>query len=288
MAYQLRSIRNLAGRATSTKQRAGRRYLRVREAIYFLSILLPTVGACLNLFTVGLLRRQYRGLVYNIWALLRSQYFTRRLIAPVALTSLVPAAEVDMRLCMQEWVMGNVSIYELLVLVELLRVHRPLACFEIGTFDGRTTLNMAANTPEETVIYTLDLPREQMNDTAFPLDLLDLNVVDKEISGARYRGRVWERKIRQLYGDSATFDYTPYEGKIDFIFIDGSHTYDYVVSDSLNAINLLRNGKGIILWHDYITWPTVQKAINFLHSTDRRFANTRFIEGTEFACLICE
>src|SRR5712691_2855619 len=146
MAYQLRSIRSIARRATS------RIYLRGREAIHFLSILLPTVGACLNLFTVGLLRKQSRGFVYNIWALLRSHYFTRRLIPPVALTSLVPAAEVDMRLCKQEWVMGNVSIYELLVLVELLQVHRPLACFEIGTFDGRTTLNMAANAPEETVI----------------------------------------------------------------------------------------------------------------------------------------
>jgi hypothetical protein len=51
-------------------------------------------------------------------------------------------------------------------------------------------------------------------------------------------------------------------------------------------MQLLRDGKGIILWHDYTTWPGVRKAINELHATDPRFADVRFIEQTSFAYLI--
>ena len=75
---------------------------------------------------------------------------------------------------------------------------------------------------------------------------------------------------------------------IDFVFIDGAHTYDYVLNDSRKAIDLLRGGKGIILWHDYADWFYVRKAINYLRTTDPRFANIRSIPGTSFACLICE
>ncbi len=195
---------------------------------------------------------------------------------------------VSLHLCEQVYVWGNIDLNELLVLVELLQALQPAACFEIGTFDGRTTLNMAANTLQEAVIYTLDLPREQIDRTALPLHSSDLDWADKETSGARYRGTVWEHKIQQLCGDSATFDYAPYQDKIDFVFIDGSHAYEYVLSDSRNAIALLRGGKGIILWHDYTTWPSVRKAIDYLRTTDPRFANTRYIDRTSFACLICD
>jgi len=37
--------------------------------------------------------------------------------------------------------------------------------------------------------------------------------------------------------------------KINFIFIDGSHAYDYVIKDSLNSIAKIED-KGIIIWHD--------------------------------------
>ena len=147
---------------------------------------------------------------------------------------------------------------------------------------------MAANTADDAVIYTLDLPREQMDSTAFPLNPADLGVIEKERSGTRFLGTEWEHKIHQLYGDSAAFDYTPYLGKIDFVFVDGSHTYDYVLNDSRKAMTLLRNGKGTILWHDYPTTPSVRRAINHLQASDPSFANIRHIESTKFAYLICE
>ena len=243
--------------------------------------------ACLYLFTIGLFQKKCRALIYTMWMLVCPQLFKKRFVPSVAIASLVPDA-VTLRLYEQAMAPGNVSFEELFVLVELLQTFKPTTCFEIGTFDGRTTLNMAANTSDNAVIYTLDLPREQLDSTMFPLNPADLGVVKKETSGVRFHGTEWEHKIQQLYGDSATFDYTPYEGNIDFVFVDGSHTYDYALSDSLKAISLLRNGKGVILWHDYPVSPSVLKVINYLQATDPRFANIRYIKGTPFACLICK
>ena len=58
--------------------------------------------------------------------------------------------------------------------------------------------------------------------------------------------------------DRLTF--SPYAA--DFVFIDGSHTYDYVMNDSMAALALLPSGGGIIAWHDYGAWPGVTEALN--------------------------
>ena len=252
-----------------------------------LKFLLPTAGSCLYLFTVGLFRKRHRELIYSIWILIHTQLFTKKYVPEIQITDLVPNV-VSIRLYEQSKITANISFEELFVLVELLQISHPTACFEIGTFDGRTTLNMAANTPDDAIIYTLDLPREQVDHTKFSLDPFERFAVMKETSGVRYRGTTWERKIQQLYGDSATFDYTPYKGEIDFVFIDGSHTYEYVLSDSRNALTLLRSGKGTILWHDYPDTSTVLKAIHYLKVNDPRFAGIRHIAGTRFAYLTCE
>ncbi len=263
-----------------------------KQALYkkiwnILGFLIPTVGSCLYLFTIGIFRKRYRELIYSIWTLVHPQIFTKKYVPQVEITSLVPN-EVLLRLYEQAKITANINFEELFVLVELLQINQPTACFEIGTFDGRTTLNMAANTPDDAVIYTLDLPREQVENTKFSLDPFERFAIMKETSGTRYRGTKWERKIQQLYGDSATFDFTSYQGKIDFVFIDGSHTYEYVLSDSRNAITLLRDGKGAILWHDYPDTSSVLRAINYLQASDSRFAGIRHIVGTRFAYLICE
>jgi predicted O-methyltransferase YrrM len=52
-----------------------------------------------------------------------------------------------------------------------------------------------------------------------------------------------------LAQDSAAFDPKPYENSMDFIFIDGAHSYEYVLNDSEKAWAMLRPG-GIAAWHD--------------------------------------
>lgn len=75
----------------------------------------------------------------------------------------------------------------------------------------------------------------------------------------------------------------PYEA--DFVFVDGSHTYEYVMSDSEKALGLLPNDGGVVLWHDYGEWPGVTRALNELQAGDQRFAGLRHIEGTSLALL---
>jgi predicted O-methyltransferase YrrM len=176
---------------------------------------------------------------------------------------------------------GNVTLLELLVLARLVRERQPRTLFEIGTFDGRTTLALAMNAPGDAIVYTLDLP--QRTATALDIEHAERAFVDKPESGARFHGTEAARKIRQLYGDSATFDLTAYSA--EFIFVDGSHAYEYVLSDSVRALALLGGRAGTIVWHDYGEWMGVTRALNELATSDSRFSGLRSIAGTTLAIL---
>ena len=52
---------------------------------------------------------------------------------------------------------GNVSLLETVVINSFVKLFNPRKIFEIGTFDGRTTLNMTANSSSETKIFTFSL-----------------------------------------------------------------------------------------------------------------------------------
>ena len=176
---------------------------------------------------------------------------------------------------------GNMRISELAILCALAAgCEDGTHLFEIGTFDGRTTLNLALNSPPGCQVHTLDLPSEQ--DTAFAIEKAERRLVDKPQSGARYRNHrtvhpAAVAKIRQLFGDSATFDYTPYFGSCSLVFVDGSHAYDYAMADTRTAMSLVRPG-GVIVWHDYGVWPGVTKALEDLE--DREHHGFRHIRGT--------
>lgn len=180
---------------------------------------------------------------------------------------------------------GNVSLQELAVLASLVRLCGPRRIFEFGTFDGRSTVNMAVNARARAKVLTLDLPSDLASATALRLDADDLQYIVKEGSGARYRDSDVSDRVVQLYGDSATFDFAPYRGTVDMVFIDGSHSYDYVLSDSRNALELLRDGRGLVVWHDYGEWPGVTRALNDLRRNDPSFANLKRITETSLGYL---
>src|SRR5712692_10546131 len=184
---------------------------------------------------------------------------------------------------------GNVSAHELVIISSLVKLIDPAVLFEIGTFDGRTTLNLAAQSRDDARVYTLDLPRAHMDAAGLPLAVHDRKYVDKPISGIRFHGTDVEHKIMQFYGDSATFDYRPYVGKVDFVFVDGSHSYHYVLNDSWAALQMVRN-RGLIVWHDYVPsghqcWPGLVRALDELQATRPAFRGLKHIAGTALAVL---
>lgn len=132
------------------------------------------------------------------------------------------------------------------------KIMKPRVVFEIGTLQGYTALHFALNTPDDAKIFTLDLPKDTPQRRLLPTTFRDDKIIAGYLSSPSY---LFERspaasKITCLFGDSATFDFSNFHGKVDFFFIDGSHSYEYVRSDTQNALKCCRPG-GLIAWHDF-------------------------------------
>jgi predicted O-methyltransferase YrrM len=127
----------------------------------------------------------------------------------------------------------------------------PLRIFEIGTSVGTTALHFALNSPPDARIYTLDLPAESGGPTLRTTPMDEAHIRGRRtIARYQFDDRPEAAKIECLFGDSATFDFTPYEGRIDLFFVDGAHSYEYVRADTLSALRCCRPG-GIVAWHDF-------------------------------------
>ena len=134
-----------------------------------------------------------------------------------------------------KWELGSISDLETRFICTISMGTKAEKIFEIGTFLGRTTVNLAYNTVKNAKIYTLDLPQENCD------FLIGKHIKEhKEIAN----------KVIQLFGDSKKFDFSPYYNQIDLMFIDGAHSYANVLNDGLKAIKCVKSG-GFILWHDF-------------------------------------
>jgi len=142
--------------------------------------------------------------------------------------------------------------------------------FEFGTSHGRTTLQLALNSPEDARIYTLDLP-EGTYATFYGRAFPEEDILRKLPVGSLFRDHVESNKIEQLRADSAVAHFDSLRGKIDLIFVDGDHSYDNVKNDSEKAFSMLSQ-RGAILWHDYGSrWSDVARYIGELASEKRGF-----------------
>lgn len=134
---------------------------------------------------------------------------------------------------------------EAFVLSLMAAYKRPQRIFEIGTGSGQSTLLMARQAPEAR-IDTLDLgPAEP----ALGIQKDEPPLRDPETIGSAYRHTEHGSSITQHLGDSSSFDYRPFLGQMDLVFVDGAHTYEYVRSDSKTALSLIRPG-GVVVWDD--------------------------------------
>ncbi len=118
--------------------------------------------------------------------------------------------------------------------------------FEIGTWRGESASNVARFAKE---VFTLNLSAEE-------LKLLGHD--DKYINEQGHFSKN-NTKIKQLYGNSFHFNFSPYHKKFDLIFIDGDHRYDAVKNDTAKAFELLKNENSIIVWHDYGSSPELPR-----------------------------
>ena len=238
------------------------------------------------LFTVGFLTRRGRALIVVIcrhFGLKERREPTR--LPPINAGDLVTDPP-PVRLLEVEVRDGQVSLFELLILCQTVVTRKPLLLFEFGTFDGRTTLNLAANSPESARVVTIDLPAADEESTRLALGDGDRRYVQKPQIGDRFKDSPLKQKIEQVLGDTAAFEYGPYIGKVSWVFVDASHTCEYVLNDSRAAQRLLGKDGGLVFWHDYGVWDGVTRALNELKDSDPYFAGLAWITGTSLAVLV--
>jgi hypothetical protein len=142
---------------------------------------------------------------------------------------------------------GSMTITEISSLCHLVAARHPRKVLEIGSFRGLTTLNIAMNAMEAE-IHTLDLPPD-FDPAATQFEHHDSNIITAR-GFYYYAEREEAARIRQHYGDTATFDYTEIGPGVEFGLIDAAHSYAYVRNDTAKMLPLMADDS-LMLWHDY-------------------------------------
>lgn len=147
---------------------------------------------------------------------------------------------------------GGTTDFEAWILATLAK--RARVMFEFGTATGRTAYLWAANSPPDARVHTLTLSPEA-HDRYAPAAGDSRRAATRALDESaftrfRYTGTPESAKIEQYFADSKALDESPFAGRCDLVFVDGSHAYSYVESDSRKALAMLAPG-GICLWHDY-------------------------------------
>jgi predicted O-methyltransferase YrrM len=131
---------------------------------------------------------------------------------------------------------GHANAVDLLFVSAMARQRKARRLFEIGTYMGRTSYHLTYAS-EDAVVTTVNLPPE-----ADPRWGPYLQIY--------FRGRERAAQIRQVWADSTRMDTTPYRAQMDFVFVDGDHSYEAAKADTGKALEVLAPG-GMIVWHDY-------------------------------------
>ena len=158
----------------------------------------------------------------------------------------------------------NAPLLDVLILGRLARRHQPQALFEFGTFDGRTSLNLIANAAPSARLYTIDIQKHD----------------------CRFEQTTYNSQITILLGNSRAYDFSPYLGAMDLIFVDAGHDYTAVRHDSEVALKMLSPRGGVVIWHDYGPHCRgVTQALNEFFLGNALFAPVRHIEETSLVIL---
>ena len=164
---------------------------------------------------------------------------------------------------------------EIIQLTDLVGKRRPKSVVEIGTAQGGTLILWCRQADPTATIVSLDLPGG-IHGGGYPY----------------WKSWIYQRfpfgtqKLHLLRGDSHKPEMLarlksvlPGDGKVDFLFIDGDHTYDGVKADFEMYSGLVRPG-GLIAFHDICKHP---EALNchvdrFWQEVKRGLQNREFIE----------
>jgi cephalosporin hydroxylase len=143
--------------------------------------------------------------------------------------------------------------YEILALQELLKKERIKRVLEIGTWSGGTALLWAkiVSKYEDGIVYCCDLSFKY--GTLYCIE--PGTELIREYPTQMYTASPASKHIVELQGDSHDPAYiervknTVEKESLDFMFIDGDHSYEGVKQDFFNFSSLVKS-KGYIAFHD--------------------------------------
>lgn len=150
--------------------------------------------------------------------------------------------------------------------------------FEIGTYRGQTTVGLASVCKNAQVFTLNHPPQEDLRYAPF-IGMYIKKYSERVQSFGWWKVGRRSNRIEQIFCDSTKFDTTQYRESMDYIFIDGDHSYSGVKNDTRISLEMLKPG-GVIVWHDY-AWksPGVVKFIS-------EFSQTRPVFRLHNTCLI--
>lgn len=149
------------------------------------------------------------------------------------------------------------TLKEAAYIFKTVKENRPKALLEIGIFKGGTTLLLSAAKPDESKLISVDIA----------------DFKNEKIK------KLLDKNTSLVKADSRTF--TP-PFKIDFIFIDGDHSFDGVKNDFDHYLPYLNQGADI-LFHDAVGLKHVfaSASVNSFVKTLEKKSTLKFIKDTD-------
>lgn len=135
---------------------------------------------------------------------------------------------------------------------------RPAILFMKEYFDSKelTGLEIGVEYGYNAKSILQELPIKKL----YLLDLWSKNEQYENLLYHFYSKNLLGNKVIMVKNNSQTY-YNKFENNsLDFIYIDGNHTYEYVYKDIYNYFNKIKIG-GIIAGHDTFTYPDVLEAV---------------------------
>ena len=166
---------------------------------------------------------------------------------------------------------------EILELLKILQKRKPLFILEIGTLNGGTLFLFTRVVREDALIISIDLPGGPFGSgyspdriplyKSFALEQQQLYLI---------RGNSHEQstlmKVKEILNDN----------QLDFLFIDGDHTYEGVKKDFEMYSPLVREG-GLIALHDIVYHPHAPRCrvSDFWYEIRRKYKTKEIISSPD-------
>ena len=158
---------------------------------------------------------------------------------------------------------GGSMVTDLALLRGLARTFDNGSYFEIGTWRGESAANVAN---EGMKVTTLNLSADEIRQLGYEeVYINEQDSLSKNLEN-----------VLHIKGNSLNFDFSPYHGMFDLIFVDGDHHFEAVKKDTQAVLPLLKNEDSVIVWHDYAhtpdntRWDVFRGILEGIPSTDHK------------------